>query len=161
VVVAVFIYKINVLLEPTIEPILQPTQQINKPKAMSNEQLCTESRIFAQRMRDFENERYRQHDEAVDRLRMTESKTKEEKISGKQSVEFTMQWLNQYNSDFTDKLLPQARFLRAEMLSRLPPQPKNNLELDTLLFGSLAGVRPIQRTADQLETWAKKLCPSP
>ena len=115
-------------------------------------------------MRDFENERYRQHDEALDRLRMTtnESKTKEEKIkSGKQSVEFTKQWLNRYNSDFTDKFLPQARYMRAEMLSRLPPQPKNNLELDTLLFGSLAGVRPIQRTADQLETWAKKLCPSP
>jgi hypothetical protein len=37
----------------------------------------------------------------------------------------------------------------------LPPQPRNALEVDTLVFGTLTGAMPAENTASRLEAWQK------
>jgi len=104
-----------------------------------------------------------QHEEADRQFRAlmdSTAKTEEEKAKiGKQKSEFLDRWQRHRNDDFDNRFLPKAKYLRSELLARLPPQPKNVLIFDELLFGSPAGVRGIIDTADRLDAWAKKLCP--
>jgi hypothetical protein len=63
------------------------------------------------------------------------------------------------NYDWAADYVPHAKYLRREMLSRLPPQGKDQFEADELFFGSPAGHNALRDTADRLDVLTMKLCP--
>lgn len=131
---------------------------------ISDAQLCSQAKTFAQRMRDFEHERWARHDDNIDRFRsMTgEAKTEEEKQRlRKQSTEELNTWLNRYRNDFDNNFRPEAKRLWSELLNRLPRQPKQIIPDEFFFYGPLAGAFPVREMADRIEILAKKLCPGP
>jgi hypothetical protein len=132
-----------------------------KSSLISDEQLCSDARALGQRMRDFNRERWLQHDETNKQFgaMLEAAKTVEEKAKiEKERAESFHRWLVRRNYDWDTMFLPQAKYLRREIMSRLPPQPNDQLIVDELLFGTPAGHAAFQDTADRLEIWAKKLC---
>jgi hypothetical protein len=132
-----------------------------KSSSISNAQLCSDTKAFAQRMRDFDRERWRQFDRERDRFQQIHSKAKTEEERariGRERNEYHERWFSRYSNDFADTYLVQAKYLRDELLSRLPSEPKRGF-YDGPFSGILAGARPVSDAADRLEILAKKLCP--
>ena len=133
------------------------------PSYVTDSQLCSKSQAFAQRMRDFEYQQNVQHDGVLDELRkrISAAKTEMEKSEiAKQEGEYIDKWLIRLQQDFNSALLAQAKSLKHELLSRLPPQPKANyIDEGEAFNGMLVGTRPIANAADRLDMWAGNLCP--
>jgi len=133
------------------------------PRAMSNEQLCSQAIGYAQRMRDFDRERMLQEQEIRSSYDgpIDPAKTQEEKSKlYKARTEAFARWFDRRRYDYTNYLMPQAKYLRNQLLLRLPPQPPSEMAPDEAVFLNI-GAANISEAADRLEIWAKTLCPQP
>ena len=131
---------------------------------ISDAQLCSQATAFAKRMRDFEHERWAQHDRSIDQFRamMGKAKTKEEQERiRKQSNDELNSFLSTYASDFDNRFRTEAKRLRSELLKRLPSREQSKLRAGEVFFdGPLVGAYPVFRLASLLDDLAKKICPS-
>jgi hypothetical protein len=131
------------------------------PTYISDAQLCSNAISHAQRMRDFYRERQLQENQLSEQYAPMIDKaiTQEEKTNiYKQRAESLGRFLDRRQYDYENYLLPQAKYLRQQLLLRLPPQPQSVLEPDEAVFMGV-GVGGIRAAADRLEVLAKTLCP--
>ena len=129
---------------------------------ISDAQLCSNTKLFAQRMRDFEFERFHllAEGEARERALLMDAKREKERERIRERMQLQYDdWRRSIDRDFSANYLPTAKHLRAELLARLPPNHQDKYIDEGAFSGLLAGIRPISNTADQLDRMASKLCP--
>jgi hypothetical protein len=128
----------------------------------TNQGVCLEARALAQKIRDFHDDRQWELDKNIDEARHLSGRAASEQEKnriGRGQYEFFLQWMKRRDADFTNNYVPKAKSILRDLLSRLPPQPQKELEVDRVLFGSTAGANAIRFTAHRLDAWARKLCP--
>lgn len=135
------------------------------PEVISDEKLCGEAKVFAQRMRDFDHERkYQRTTMENDYRRKREAaQTEGEKEQlWKEYRALDDRWFNDYSYDYENKLRPEAISLRDQLLTRLPsllPQMPDSRLVDDASFYNI-GAFGTPHAADRLEGYANMLCPT-
>jgi hypothetical protein len=131
---------------------------------ISDTELCTDTRTLVQQMKNFERERWAQHDKAVDQFRVragtAKNKQDQERVR-KESNDELNSFLYNYQKDFDDKFREPAKRLRSELLIRLKSEERSQARSHQILFdGPLVGAYPVLRLANILENLGKRVCPT-
>jgi hypothetical protein len=134
-----------------------------RPVIISDTQLCLDTKSLAQRMRDFDHERNLQRSQMEKEFRgryeLAKTADEMEKI-GKDTVEFTKRWLDDYDYDYTNRLRPEALSYKQQLSDRLPISKDS---VDTKFFDDATfyniGAVGILGAADRIEVLARQLCP--
>jgi hypothetical protein len=157
-------YYLQKLLSVTTMEALAAENRNPTPPRLTNAELCSEARAFAQKIRDFRDDREWELMKTDDEFRhfIGRAQTEQERTRiARERHEFFIRWVNRRDQDFAENFVPRAKYFLRELVSRLPPQPKKEIEIDKWLFGSTAGANAFRFTADRLDVWAKKVCPKP
>ena len=126
---------------------------------LSNKVLTERVIALATRMRQLQaqqDEAESQESEQMwNRLRAAKSQEERNALS-QQSVADELQMNRRIQAIYETTMEGEARFLRDEMLAKLPPQPKTP-EAAFFDSGALAGAKPLDDNANYLESLARKL----
>jgi hypothetical protein len=128
----------------------------------TNQEVCLEAKALAQKIRDFHDDRQWELNKTIDEARHFSGRAASEQEKnriGREQHEFFLRWMKRRDEYFTTNYVPKAKSILRDLVSRLPPQPQKELEVDRVLFASTAGANAIRFTAYRLDAWARKLCP--
>ena len=125
----------------------------SQTKAATDKQICGRTMVLVKRMQEFEYDRKKELFSHVFPV-MEAAKT------GKDKNDIYMKFYVQDEYKFRTTLLGEANYLKDELLSRLPPQPKTDQPWRLMAFeGTLAGPSPVADAASYLDSLQRKLCP--
>jgi hypothetical protein len=141
------------------------TRKTYEAKMISNKDLYDATLRVVTKLREFSNKRHIQSDQRANQqmaaVRAAKTDGERQKVWQDQVSAITAEY-EQENTQFRSTILPDAVYVRNELLRRKIPEPPPNPlhsshEIELFFSGSLAGPYPELAAADYLEQMAKQL----